>query len=192
MLNEPGTLGVGAVEIALGKIVADPVGSRDDHAYGREERSDQQSRCDCPTARLAGRARHRTVRRQQRRGLRARGWSSSRAGFGHGGGGRRTECCAHRGESLADRTPRRGMRVNPAMLPVMKAPGERPGLCLHCVHAQRVASRTSLYWRCVLAESDARFERYPRLPVLHCDGFVPAHGALGDPAKGPGGDPPGP
>ena len=48
---------------------------------------------------------------------------------------------------------------------------ERVGLCLRCVHARIVRSRTSTYWRCALAEVDPRFERYPRLPVVACEGF---------------------
>ena len=64
----------------------------------------------------------------------------------------------------------------------MSTPPDRIGLCRRCVHARQVPSRTSIYWRCVLADDDARFERYPRLPVLRCEGFTPA-----PPDAGPGG-----
>jgi len=46
------------------------------------------------------------------------------------------------------------------------------GLCAECKHArvQRNA-RGSEFWRCLKAETDARFERYPRLPVEGCSGY---------------------
>ena len=45
------------------------------------------------------------------------------------------------------------------------------GLCAECKHArvQRNA-RGSEFWRCARAETDAGFERYPRLPVSQCAG----------------------
>ena len=58
------------------------------------------------------------------------------------------------------------------------------GLCRRCAHARQVPSRTSRYWRCALAEEDARFERYPRLPVLRCAGFTPAPGDEAGPDEG--------
>ncbi len=53
----------------------------------------------------------------------------------------------------------------------LSTPTDPIGLCARCAHARQVPSRTTIYWRCTLAESDPRFERYPRLPVLECDGF---------------------
>ena len=51
------------------------------------------------------------------------------------------------------------------------APGYA-GLCTNCRHARRVQSdRGSVFVRCELALSDARFEKYPRLPVLVCEGY---------------------
>ena len=48
------------------------------------------------------------------------------------------------------------------------------GLCAECKHArvQRNA-RGSEFWRCLRAETDARFERYPRLPMGQCPGYEP-------------------
>jgi hypothetical protein len=48
---------------------------------------------------------------------------------------------------------------------------EAAGLCGTCLHArlQRNA-RGSAFWRCVRADSDPRFRRYPPLPVLRCVG----------------------
>jgi non-heme chloroperoxidase len=48
------------------------------------------------------------------------------------------------------------------------------GLCASCVHAQRIeSSKGSTFVLCRLSYTDARFARYPRLPVLACDGYVP-------------------
>jgi len=32
-------------------------------------------------------------------------------------------------------------------------------------------ARGSRFWRCLLAEKDERFIRYPRLPVRECPGY---------------------
>ncbi len=46
------------------------------------------------------------------------------------------------------------------------------GLCARCVHAHRVRTeRGSLFFLCRLSATDPRFAKYPRLPVLRCDGF---------------------
>lgn len=48
------------------------------------------------------------------------------------------------------------------------------GLCARCRHADVVHSaRGSTFWRCSLSAHDARFPKYPRLPVLRCTGFEP-------------------
>jgi hypothetical protein len=47
------------------------------------------------------------------------------------------------------------------------------GLCGRCSHALlRPTRRGTVYLRCGLAASDARFAKYPRLPVLSCDGYL--------------------
>jgi 3-isopropylmalate/(R)-2-methylmalate dehydratase large subunit len=49
-----------------------------------------------------------------------------------------------------------------------------PGLCATCRHARRITSaRGSTFLRCGLAAVDPRFPKYPRLPVLACDGYRP-------------------
>jgi hypothetical protein len=48
----------------------------------------------------------------------------------------------------------------------------RIGLCFRCIHARIVRTTRSVFWRCGLSDTDPRFARYPRLPVLECDGFV--------------------
>jgi uncharacterized protein (TIGR00290 family) len=46
------------------------------------------------------------------------------------------------------------------------------GLCASCRHARVVESaRQSRFWHCGRATHDARFSKYPRLPVHVCDGF---------------------
>jgi hypothetical protein len=50
-----------------------------------------------------------------------------------------------------------------------------PGLCGRCLHARTVTTaRGSHFLRCALAAVDDRFAKYPRLPVLACDGYRPA------------------
>jgi hypothetical protein len=47
------------------------------------------------------------------------------------------------------------------------------GLCASCRHVQRIASaRGSRFYLCELSRTDARFPRYPRLPVLTCAGYA--------------------
>jgi hypothetical protein len=46
-----------------------------------------------------------------------------------------------------------------------------PGLCGRCVHRELLASARSVFLRCGLARSDARFPRYPPLPVVACAGY---------------------
>ncbi|NBW31211.1 MAG: hypothetical protein EBR48_00915 [bacterium] len=46
------------------------------------------------------------------------------------------------------------------------------GLCSICIHARLVVSgRGSRFLRCGLSDTDDRFPRYPRLPVMRCTGF---------------------
>jgi hypothetical protein len=51
-------------------------------------------------------------------------------------------------------------------------PHPNPGLCGHCTHARRIESdRGSQFLLCQLAATDSRFAKYPRLPVLCCEGY---------------------
>lgn len=51
-------------------------------------------------------------------------------------------------------------------------PGD-PGLCKTCVHARKVeTTRGTVYWMCELSKSDPRFRKYPRLPVVRCEGYA--------------------
>jgi len=46
------------------------------------------------------------------------------------------------------------------------------GLCATCLHVRRITSdRGSVFYLCKLSAVDARFPKYPRLPVLQCDGY---------------------
>ena len=52
------------------------------------------------------------------------------------------------------------------------------GLCAACVHRRMVHSkRGSSFLLCALSRTDARFPRYPPLPVLACAGFQRDSGA---------------
>jgi len=45
-------------------------------------------------------------------------------------------------------------------------------LCANCVHARRIESgRGSVFILCELSHTDPRFPKYPRLPVLSCEGY---------------------
>ena len=49
------------------------------------------------------------------------------------------------------------------------------GLCERCQNVKVVATRKgSRFYLCTLSEVDARFPKYPRIPVLQCIGHVPA------------------
>jgi hypothetical protein len=48
------------------------------------------------------------------------------------------------------------------------------GLCSTCVHAKEMRNdRGSVFLLCLLSRSNARYPKYPRLPVLHCGGYEP-------------------
>ena len=63
----------------------------------------------------------------------------------------------------------------------------RLGLCASCTHARRVDSaRGSQFLLCGLSETDARFAKYPRLPVIRCAGYEPnteLRGGTDDPQR---------
>lgn len=53
-----------------------------------------------------------------------------------------------------------------------KMENDEAGLCAACVHVRLVRSgRGSAFYLCRRSESDPRFARYPRLPVVQCAGF---------------------
>lgn len=50
--------------------------------------------------------------------------------------------------------------------------GAPAGLCGQCVHARvNQTKRGTAYLRCLRAAWDERMARYPRLPVMTCEGF---------------------
>jgi glutamate N-acetyltransferase/amino-acid N-acetyltransferase len=57
---------------------------------------------------------------------------------------------------------------------VSEARSDSVGLCLRCRHSRTVKTRRSLFWLCELSKTDARFPKYPRLPVVQCAGYTPA------------------
>ncbi len=61
----------------------------------------------------------------------------------------------------------------------------RTGLCASCRHAEILRSKRSAFLRCARSEREARYPRYPGLPVLLCDGFeAQATAAPIEPAAG--------
>ena len=55
----------------------------------------------------------------------------------------------------------------------MKAREHREvGLCFTCRNARVVETPRSTFWLCTLSASDPRFAKYPRLPVIACEGYV--------------------
>jgi len=65
---------------------------------------------------------------------------------------------------------------------------KRIGLCSMCVFARVVTSaRGSRFRLCRLSRTDPSFVRYPRLPVLECEGYqavTQGSGADGDASRG--------
>jgi hypothetical protein len=46
------------------------------------------------------------------------------------------------------------------------------GLCADCIHARHIESdRQSVFILCELSLTNPRFSKYPRLPVLACEGY---------------------
>jgi predicted metal-dependent hydrolase len=49
---------------------------------------------------------------------------------------------------------------------------DNAGICASCIHARSVTSnRGSVFLLCELSFSDARFQKYPKLPVRSCSGY---------------------
>lgn len=55
----------------------------------------------------------------------------------------------------------------------MSAGPDAIGLCRTCRHARQVPTPRTTYWLCQLSAVDGRFDKYPRLPVVKCEGYVP-------------------
>lgn len=54
-----------------------------------------------------------------------------------------------------------------------KPPRPDSGLCLNCRNAREIQSdRGSVFYLCQLALTDARFPKYPALPVRNCSGYA--------------------
>jgi hypothetical protein len=50
---------------------------------------------------------------------------------------------------------------------------DRVGLCCDCTHAETIHSgKGSTFFLCALSKTDPKFPKYPRLPVVTCNGFV--------------------
>jgi hypothetical protein len=61
------------------------------------------------------------------------------------------------------------------------ADGQGAGLCGRCAHAHVIHNdRGSRFYLCRLSAVDARFPKYPRLPVIQCTGFSPLDASNGE------------
>ncbi|MGH7450550.1 MAG: hypothetical protein ACRENG_04355 [bacterium] len=70
-------------------------------------------------------------------------------------------------------------------LVLMSSSNYEIGLCQACRNVRVVNNgRGSTFYLCRLAEHDSRFPKYPRLPVLACDGYEPT-AASKPPSNGP-------
>ena len=55
--------------------------------------------------------------------------------------------------------------------------GEPAGACADCAWARRVVAKSdSVFLLCARSESDPKFDKYPRLPVVACPGHEPRGG----------------
>lgn len=69
--------------------------------------------------------------------------------------------------------------ANRKKLIVMKerADAAKAGLCASCKHVQvNKSDRGPVYYFCRLSARDARFPKYPRLPVVMCEGYEKEEG----------------
>ena len=67
----------------------------------------------------------------------------------------------------------------------MTEPDRRAGLCASCAHASRVTSaRGSTFILCARSQTDARYPKYPPLPVLRCAGHEPSSARPDDDVAG--------
>ncbi len=51
---------------------------------------------------------------------------------------------------------------------------QTPSLCESCRHVREVRTARSRFLLCELSLTLAQFPKYPRQPVLRCDGYQPA------------------
>ena len=59
------------------------------------------------------------------------------------------------------------------MMPETGPANPSPGLCGTCAHSRVLHSdRGVRFYRCALSDTDPRYARYPRLPVVHCEGYA--------------------
>jgi hypothetical protein len=53
-------------------------------------------------------------------------------------------------------------------------PTPYPGLCASCHYMERTETRGgSVFYRCLRAQTDPSFPKYPPLPVRQCRGYQP-------------------
>lgn len=66
-----------------------------------------------------------------------------------------------------------------------RADAAKAGLCASCKQVQvNKSDRGPVYYFCRLSASDARFPKYPRLPMVTCEGYEKEEGT--PPTRGNG------
>lgn len=60
------------------------------------------------------------------------------------------------------------------------------GLCATCAHARVVATPRSRFVLCEKSREDERFARYPRLPMIACEGYAVRAAGSSDTSPEPG------
>jgi hypothetical protein len=60
------------------------------------------------------------------------------------------------------------------------------GLCATCAHARLVSTPRSRFLLCEKSREDERFARYPRLPVIACEGYAARVAGASDTSPEPG------
>lgn len=53
------------------------------------------------------------------------------------------------------------------------------GLCERCRQGRAIEGARSTFWLCERSRTDPAYPRYPRLPVLRCQGFEDREGTKG-------------
>jgi hypothetical protein len=54
----------------------------------------------------------------------------------------------------------------------MDPPDAAIGLCATCRYRRTIAAARSTFYLCERSFTDPRFPKYPRLPVVRCDGYT--------------------
>lgn len=98
---------------------------------------------------------------------------------------RRSQKCKKQAQAGIVIPPQRGQARNGSWVDTTNDGIMKIGLCESCRNAEITANRRgSRFYLCKLSAGDARFPKYPRLPVLACEGYDPRPGQEVSPGPG--------